>query len=850
MGRVEAMNDKTAAQQTLIATAPLFKIVAIFAVSLGLGVPSAYADVVSLTLNPTTVYGTESSNGTANLNASGFSRPRTVDLLSSNPAIAAVPGSVNTTFLDPDVAHFSVTTYPVAVSTNVTITATEGVVSKQVVITVKPPTLVSISFNPNPVRGSDDSLATITINRPASSNWFCSIEGPFPPIYFVTGSIVAFTAGTTTTTKTINSQAVNTPVNTLITVRPPTGQSPTVSSILSVVPTQVQSITLSPSSVTGGAAVLGCVTLNGAALQGGAAVQLSSNNPNIASVQSALQIVQGDNDGCFLVQSHALPACASAVISASLGGATIQATLRVGPSERITDNTDNDRWSSRHSSTVGGKVLWHNGNDVYFDDGTNTQLVQTRGNLETINNDVFGLGNGASYGEVVGAWRRGQDFAWVWRSGAQPILVSADNLFNPNQAMNPEAVAIADGNVFMVFQAFLNGNSIKHVYRVDPASGVATNLTGDAAVPGASRITTDGGQAAWLWVDSANPKLHFFDGSIIAVVDSGEINGFNLRLASGRLVYEKVDNTVSHVFLYDSTLPNPAPVRISFQTDAAHGNFTPATDGYHVAWLYGNANQTNLDVFLNGGLQLNNALNRPVAPPGVDFPLQLQRGQLLWKDAQADLRYAAGGEIEALCLTPAESFSAPWLSDGYVAGFGPVQDSAQTDNEIFMYPGLTPDDADLPMPPILILPASGDGSVILQWDVILGASSYNVYLAEQPGVTKDNYGSLPGGRRITGITLHSTKVCGLANGVTYYFVVTTNNDGNEGGNSVEVPATPAPEAIPVVADVIALIGCLTGPGVTIPPARCSALAFHRADITCDGDMDLADFALLLNLLVH
>jgi hypothetical protein len=154
------------------------------------------------------------------------------------------------------------------------------------------------------------------------------------------------------------------------------------------------------------------------------------------------------------------------------------------------------------------------------------------------------------------------------------------------------------------------------------------------------------------------------------------------------------------------------------------------------------------------------------------------------------------------------------------------------------------------MPPILILPTPGDGSVILQWDSILGASSYNVYLAEQPGVTKDNYASLPAGRRIAGIPSQSTKVCELTDGVTYHFVVTAVEAGDEGENSAERSTTPTPQPAPDLADVTALIRCLAGPGVSLPPTGCSALAFHTADLTCGGDVDLKDFAVLSNLVLR
>jgi len=807
---------------------------------------AAFGDVTSLTVNPTSVFGTDTSHGTVNLDSIGVPRARTVDLSSSTPSIASVPTSVTTNFHSPNTAGFDITTYPVAVSTNVTITATEGGVSKQAVITVRPPTLTSLTFIPDSARGSDTSTATITINRPAASSWLCSIEGPFPPIYFASGSIVSFAQGATSTTKTINTQAVANPINTLITIRPPTGQSPTISNILEVVPTRVQSLTLTPQSVSGGAATLGCVTLNGAALSGGASVQLSSDDPSIASVPQNLQIAFGDNDGCFLVQSHSVTDCAAAVISASFGGVTEQLTLDVGIADQITDDMPNEHWGVRHSSTVDGKVLWDNGDDVSFFDGANTQLVQARGALEAINEDVFGLGTGANSGEVIAAWRRGTDFAWVWRSGGQPMLVNATNPFDPQQAMNPEVVAIADGSVFIVFQAFFNANSVKHVFRVDPITGIATNLTGNAAVPGVSRLTSDGGQAAWLFVDSSDPKLHFYDGTTIKLADSGPINGFNLRLARGRLVYEKMDEGASHVFLYDSTLDQPAPVRISEDTDAAHGNFSPITDGYHIAWLHGDADRTNLDVILYGGLQLNDATHRPVSPIGVEFPLQLQRGQLLWKDAQSNLLYSANGETIPICITPASSFSSPWLADGRIAGFGPVANSSDTGTEVFIYPGDVPHDAELPMPPILIEPTPGGESVVLQWDGILGASSYNVYLAEQSGVTRENYASLPGGQRISDIHIPSTKICELNNGSTYFFAVTATEEGIEGGISMETSATPSLQSAPDLAGARSAIQCFAGPAEFSPPKACPVLAFHLSDANCDAHVDLSDFAALSN----
>src|SRR5262249_17839717 len=143
--------------------------------------PSAWASVVSLTLNPTSVFGTDSSTGTVTLNVVFPPQSRTVTLMSSNPNVASVPASV-TVGIGQVTRTFTVTTFPGPTSTDGPITAQQGGTSRQALIPVRPPSLSSVTFSPNPVVGGQNTIATITTNRPVPSNWFCSIEGPFPPI--------------------------------------------------------------------------------------------------------------------------------------------------------------------------------------------------------------------------------------------------------------------------------------------------------------------------------------------------------------------------------------------------------------------------------------------------------------------------------------------------------------------------------------------------------------------------------------------------------------------------------------------------------------------------------------------
>ena len=457
---------------------------------------------------------------------------------------------------------------------------------------------------------------------------------------------------------------------------------------------------------------------------------------------------------------------------------------------QLTTNTNEETWGIRNSATCRGKLLWvDDQGSVIFFDGVSTHLLQQQGTLGGVDETVFTLGSGSGPNDVIGVWRRGTDSGWLSVNGAPPIPVTATNPINPLDGLNAEGVAVADGSIFMALQA---GTS-KHVFKVDSTTGQGTDLTGNAQVPGLQdRLATSHGQAAWAFQDNTNnlSRLQFYDGSNLNVLEP-DIQG-SPDIALGRIVFLEQVGGMNQVFLYDSTAAPVSPIQVT--TDTTGINAFPRTDGHHLAWMHTFPGATNADLLLYGGVQLTTAAT--ALPTQIsafsEHPFQLNRGQLLWEDNANNLQYDSGSGPYPLDILPSLSFGGssggtlccvPWLSDGYVAWTGLSSDGG-ADREVFLLTATPPPDAGQPLPPLSLQATPGTNNVTLQWDRILGATSYNLYVAYIPAVNETNYSSVAGGRKLAGVT-SPFVVSGLTNRV-YFFSVSAVAGAVEGPNSPPV----------------------------------------------------------------
>jgi hypothetical protein len=434
----------------------------------------------------------------------------------------------------------------------------------------------------------------------------------------------------------------------------------------------------------------------------------------------------------------------------------------------------NGPWDRRTSPNRNGKFIFgDNAGNLKMFDGAAVLDVQPKGAFSTDPNTVFTLGTAADPAHVIAAWRRND--AYVSTDGATPFTINAANPVSPGTPMDAEYITVDGGCVFAVFRATSGGNDRRNAFRVDPANGNATALTSNTTVYGVVHMSSSGCKAAWAYDDgTGSVKLHYYNGSTVATIDQNIMG--DPSISQGRIVYAKrVAAGNDEIFSYDTNLASPSPVQLT--NDSTKNNESPYTDGRHAAWIRRNLNGTSPEIMLNGGWQLtsgNFALLENVAAPSFN----LDRGQILWRDTSGVLHHETSSAGATVDTGGSATTSIPWLADGRVMFF----DNTTSPRNIYRFSGQLPDDSLQPAAPMFLRATAGSGSVTLTWDKILGATSYNVYYATQPGLTKANYLSL-GAAKVTGIVSSTHTVNGLDSNAAYYFIVTSVDENGEGPES-------------------------------------------------------------------
>ena len=279
-----------------------------------------------VSLNPNPVAGGMTSQGTVSLTGPAPTGGVTVTLTSSNMAVATVPVSVNVPAGSTS-ANFNVTTFPVIFSSDSNITATLAGNSLIADLTVNPPVVTMISFNPSIVASGQMSTGTVTLNGNAPTGGLTVTLSSSNSTAFPVQANVTVAAGMSSQTFTVTAGSVAS--STPVTVMATTDQTMVMNNVTVVPSGTVSSLTLNPTTVTGGTSTTGTVTIGQAAPAGGIIVVLTSSDPSVTVAN--VTIPGGATMKTFTATTVGVATATNVTITASLGASMQTATLHVNP---------------------------------------------------------------------------------------------------------------------------------------------------------------------------------------------------------------------------------------------------------------------------------------------------------------------------------------------------------------------------------------------------------------------------------------------------------------------------------------------------------------------------------------
>lgn len=290
-------------------------------------VPSTPPAVGSITLSSASPSNGDTETFWIQLTAPAPAGGAVIKLTSSDPSAAPIPASVTMP------AGFAFNQYQfqigqVTTPTPVTLTASLNGTSASANLTVQPPTLKSLTISPSQITGGGVPQAIVMLsgNAPAGGvtvNLSSSSAAASPP------AAVTVAAGSPSAVVNIPTSAVTT--NTPVTI---TASANGISRQAQFTLTpQIAPASLALSPATTGSSTCcssGTVTI-AAAAPGDTELFLSSSNPSVATVPTAVVVPQGSTAGGFFIQTVVVNTTTTVTISVTGAGVTKTATLTVVP---------------------------------------------------------------------------------------------------------------------------------------------------------------------------------------------------------------------------------------------------------------------------------------------------------------------------------------------------------------------------------------------------------------------------------------------------------------------------------------------------------------------------------------
>lgn len=287
------------------------------------------AALASIAISPSSIVGGNATTGTVTLSGDATIGGTTVKLISNSKA-GTVPASV-TVASGSSSATFSIATSVVAAATTVAVTATQGGTTHTADLIVDPTSLQSVVVAPSTVVGGSTTAVTgvVALSGPAPGSGQIVTLGSSNSKVVSLPSSVRVAAGSTRATFVLTALSVSS--SQAVTITGALGKLKQ-SAALSVVPFQVAGVSVSPSSVPGGAGAAGLVTLNASpGPHGGAITVKLSSTATAARTPTSVVVPVGSSSGHFNITTSPVASPTLATVSAALGGSSQQTTLTVKP---------------------------------------------------------------------------------------------------------------------------------------------------------------------------------------------------------------------------------------------------------------------------------------------------------------------------------------------------------------------------------------------------------------------------------------------------------------------------------------------------------------------------------------
>ena len=285
------------------------------------------AVLTGLQLTPTVVVGGAPDVVTGKITLNGLAPVQgdTVSLISSNPAVASVPPTVNVSAGATSVS-FAVKHSLTSTTQPVVITATLNGISQSVTLTVNPFSVVSISVTPSSVAGGALCSGKLSISGTAPKGGLKVALNSNANSAQVPASVTVL-EGTTFATFAVTTRPVT--KSTTVTLSGKLGASTQLVSVI-IFPATLRGVAVSPTSVVGGNVSQGTVTLTAPAPDGGTVITICADK-SIASVPSSVTVPAGSRSIGFKISTSAVGASTVVILKASQGNLSRTCRLTVLP---------------------------------------------------------------------------------------------------------------------------------------------------------------------------------------------------------------------------------------------------------------------------------------------------------------------------------------------------------------------------------------------------------------------------------------------------------------------------------------------------------------------------------------